>query len=93
MDKVKIGNKLLDLGFSVSDKGFGYLIDAVSVYEFGMPIMNVYARVAKINGSEPTRVERCIRHSKEKIEAFKHLDNRELIARLKWNLKAEEAKS
>ena len=90
MDKIKIGNKLLDHGFSAADKGFGYLIDAVDHYRIGMPIGNVYAYVAGINGSKPTRIERCIRSTKEKNQAFKHLDNRELVARLSWNIAEQE---
>ena len=93
MNRIVVGNKLLDHGFSAADKGFTYLIEAVDIYKPGMSMMNVYDHIAKINGSKPQRIERCIRSTKEKTEAFKHLDNRELIARLKWNLEAQEAKA
>jgi len=92
MDRITIGNKLLELGFSAADRGFEYTIEAVRVYEPGMTMGTVYGMVAGKFNVEPSNAERCIRNAKEKTAAFKNLTNRELIARIRWNLEAKEAK-
>jgi len=91
MDRITIGNRLLDFGFNPANLGFEYLIEAISIYKTGMPMGEVYGAVAKKFNTTPTRAERCMRHSREKTEAYKNMDNREMIARFKFNLEAKAA--
>lgn len=55
---------MLDLGFTESNRGTGYLRMAVKLYEPGMSITKeLYPAIARANNTLPTRVERCMRHA------------------------------
>lgn len=93
MDRINVGNKLLDHGFSPATKGFEYLADAIVIYKLGEPIGPVYDQIAEQHGTDPRSVERDIRYVKDRTKGFRDLGSKEVIARFKWNLQAEEAKS
>ena len=68
---------LMDLGITPNLKGYGYLRAAVTIVaNEGMPKRGVcrelYPRVAKQEGTTPSRVERSIRHAVE--QAFNRSD-------------------
>ena len=90
MDRRTIGNALLKKGFSPADLGFVYLIDAIDLHDIKTPMMKIYREVAQKHGTTSSRVERCIRHSREKSNEWPNMDNRELIARMKWYLEGLE---
>ena len=61
---VKLSNKLLSMGLHISNVGFKYIMDAIKIYhEVDGHIMvgEIYKRVAEINKSTVSRVERGIR--------------------------------
>lgn len=68
--KHDIKRKLLDLGVVPSNLGFNYLTEAI--YDFMTQTgeskyswLKLYDRIAQLNNSAGTRVERAIRHSIE----------------------------
>ena len=61
---------LLKCGLSMNLKGFHYIVDAMRLLDegwFGEKFMALYAKIAKINNSTPSRVERALRHALEII--------------------------
>lgn len=91
-DRKIIGDKLIAAGIYPDIKGFTYIIDAVEIFKPGNPLMELYAGVAEKHGVTSIRVERCIRHAKERTKQYKNLGNGQFIGLLKWELE-KEAKS
>lgn len=75
----KIGDTLLQLGITPDLKGFGYIVDVVEMIDTDgrQKITYFYDTVAKKHGTKASRVERCIRHCRTKMnmesETFKRL--------------------
>lgn len=92
MDRFKIGNRLLDLGFNPADKGFNYLIEAISAYKTGAPMAFIYNSVSEACKCKPANAERCIRSTREKTKIYKNVDNRKMIALIRWDIDQKEAK-
>lgn len=66
---------LTSLGVNVSNKGFGYILEAAKILnespEALMAITKcVYPKIAKQHGTTPLAVERCIRHCVKSIYAY-----------------------
>lgn len=80
MDK-QIINKLLDLNFNITSKGFNYWIDAIKInIKDKNKMQSIYYIIAKKYNITWTSVERAMRHSKEKainclIEKYKYKGN------------------
>lgn len=87
MDRDKIEDKLLQLGITPNLRGFNYLASAIATYQFDMPMMEVYTAVAEEYSTEPSRVERCIRHAKDKCEQYVKTANSEFIALISIEIK------
>ena len=81
-----IGNKLIESGIYPNLKGFHHIVSAVEIYHTGMPIVKLYEEIVKANGDTSSRVERAIRHAKDKNESNKTFANGEYIALLKYEL-------
>lgn len=66
IDKVKLDDLMVDLGFCPALSGERFLRVAVGMYHPGMQMGELYAGTAAACGSTPSRVERAIRHAKQK---------------------------
>ena len=67
MDKKGIQKELLFLGIKPSLKGFDYMATAIEKYDLNTKITDLYCKVAEEYNTEPQRVERDIRHAREKM--------------------------
>lgn len=72
--EIKIRSFLMDIGVDPSLNGYHYLVYAVQIVQRALdeddvrkPIMEIYFEVAKRFKTTPLRVERGIRHAKEKV--------------------------
>lgn len=80
MDK-QIINKLLDLNFNITSKGFNYWIDAIKInIKDKNKMQSIYYIIAKKYNTSWTSIERAMRHSKEKainclLEKYKYKGN------------------
>lgn len=66
--KNKVINALIEMGVPANIKGFGYIVDAILIFEenedwVSVKSMALYSKIAKMNGDTYTRVERAIRHA------------------------------
>lgn len=68
IDEQKMDEIMLTLGHTDFNRGTAFLRDGVKLYDGGMRRMTkeIYPTIAKIHGSTPSRVERCMRHSIER---------------------------
>lgn len=66
MERKDVERKMIDMGFYVGNKGFGYIEDVLEIIEadggYVEKITDTYAIVGKKNKQKWERVERCIRH-------------------------------
>ena len=67
--KKKTINALIEMGMPADNKGFGYIVDAMCLFEDSTwrngKITNLYEKIGKMNGTTASRVERAIRHAIE----------------------------
>lgn len=65
--KNKAINALLEMGMPADIKGFHYIVDAMCLFENtewrSGKITGLYAKLAEINDTTPSRTERAIRHA------------------------------
>lgn len=65
--KKKVTNALLEMGIPANISGFRFIVDTICLMEDQSwrngKITLLYYKVAEINGSTPSRVERGIRHA------------------------------
>ena len=55
---------LLKMGFSPANKGFGYICNAMELFEDNKyETCALYGKIAEQNDTTPSRVERAIRHA------------------------------
>lgn len=72
--EIKIRSFLMDIGVDPALSGYHYLVCAIQTVikalnrnEVQKPMMKLYAEVSKQFNTTPLRVERGIRHAKEKV--------------------------
>lgn len=65
--KKKTINALIEIGMPADSKGFGYIVDAMCLFEDSTwrngKITNLYEKIAKMKGTTAPSVERAIRHA------------------------------
>lgn len=80
MNRAKIEDVLLAMGVPAGILGFGYIADAVEIFdERGTNIgitKELYPAIAKKNNTTPSRVERAIRHA---FEVVRSIENSEAV--------------
>ena len=66
MNRKEIEKKMMDMGFAVANRGFGYIADVLeSIHQDGGVVLKMtatYAEIGKKNGVSKCAAERCIRH-------------------------------
>lgn len=108
MNRQKIENILINMGIPVSVKGFGYIVDAVLIWDKEKKVKMtkyLYPQIAQLNGDTPKGVERAIRYAfevarrtqdkKELIEhyiGFNNISNSDSIAMLHLRIKSDNEK-
>lgn len=99
----KVINVLMEMGMSPSIKGFGYIVDAISIFEEcgNTTIRYIYDKIAESHNDTYTRVERSIRHAfscvlkdeeNETVKKYLSCENKSngnLLATLYYRLKTE----
>lgn len=105
--KNKVINALIEMGVPADIKGFKYIADIICMYSedeklISGKMMEVYQKVAEINESTPSRVERTLRHAfyiastkgdwdaVNKYLSLQYQNNGTLLATLYYRLKLEE---
>ena len=67
MDRKEVRDKMMDMGFYASNKGFKYIVEALEAIDKEgideIKITVVEAEIAKRNGTTVSAVERAIRHA------------------------------
>jgi len=61
---------LLKMGFNPANKGFGYICDAIELFEdksLRFKTISLYKKIAVINDTNASKVERAMRHSFETV--------------------------
>ena len=100
----KTQNILLQLGIKPCNKGFKYLSDSIQILECDPTYLNkvtaLYYKIANMNDSTPSNVERAIRHSLSNLKGdmvYKiipicngHCTNKEFLAYLLMYLNKEQ---
>ena len=65
--KNKAVNALIEMGMPANVKGFQYITDAMVLFEedraWRLKLTALYYKIAEMNGTTPSRVERAIRHA------------------------------
>lgn len=90
MNRITVGNRLISEGIKPNLNGFHQIVDAVMYYKPGIPMMQIYQKVSELYGTKPSKVERNIRHAKEKTQNYKDLCNSEMVAMIRWQLESDE---
>lgn len=74
MNRAKIEDTLLAMGVPAGIKGFAYIADAIQIFEErGTNIRitkELYPAIAERNDTTPSRVERAIRHTFERVRSY-----------------------
>jgi hypothetical protein len=89
MDRVIIGNKLIHERICPNLLGFNYIIEAVNLYKPKTLMQDIYQAIADKRGIHPRRIEKAIRHAKEKSPKYGMLGNAEFIALLQYEAEQE----
>lgn len=81
MNRISVEDYLLADGIPTSIRGFGYLADAIMMYQRNIGITSeLYPEIAKENNTTPSRVERAIRNAVLKSTSTDHIKNSEYIS-------------
>lgn len=88
MQRNKIEDRLIQIGILPNLKGFEYLVTAIDTYQYGMPLMEIYVDTAQKYKTTYSRVERCIRHAKNKTTYGKYT-NGEFLSLFKYEINRE----
>lgn len=97
MSKIKgifeIKEKLIELNFNVSSKGFRYWIELIHIYceiDAGRYLNEIYEEIAKNNKTKKDSVERCLRTAmktaKERIRKYYNYKNKKISIKVVLNL-------
>lgn len=88
MERNDVERKMMDMGFYVGNKGFGYIADMLEIIEADggclEKITVAYAIVGKKRKHKWTGVERCIRHE---IECYYNRAKVHPILENRWSIK------
>ena len=101
---------LIEMGIPTSVKGFRYIVDAMCLFAeddswLTGKMMALYWKIAQMNQTAPSNVERCIRHAffialskgisenVKKYLTFQYKENRNLLTVFYIRLSQEELKN
>lgn len=86
IDRKTIGDKLIRERICPNLLGFNYIIEAANLFGPKAKMQDIYKAVADKHGATPARVERAIRHAKERSPGYGHLTNAAFISMLWYEL-------
>lgn len=90
MDRKAIGEKLIGERICPNLLGFNYIIEAADLCAPKSRMQDIYQTIADKRSIRPQRVERAIRHAKERSPKYGNFTNAEFISLLKYEMDQEE---
>ena len=93
IDRNKIGTKLIHERICPNLLGFNYIIEAAGLYEPGTKMQDIYKVIADKRGIHPRRIEKAIRHAKERSPKYGKCTNSEFIALMSYEMEQEATES